>query len=148
MSRPKFEFTPEQLETIYKMVLIGTPVEDVAYVIGCSRDTIDNNPLSSEQVKKARHESNNLLRQTAYNMATSGENTAMTIFLCKVRLGWKEPREEPTNQTNIQVNTNVTNLDPATVKAIKDWARANAAIQVDGGKAERILLGASEDSES
>lgn len=147
MGRPQFNFTPEMLDTIYKLVLIGTPVEDVAYVIGCSRDTIDKNAEASEQVVKARREGNDLLRQTAFKMATSGDNTAMTIFLCKVRLGWKDQRPDPTTQTNIQVNTNVTNLDPQTVKAIKDWARANAAIEVNGNEAERLLLGASDDPE-
>jgi len=77
------------------MSAIGTPMEDMGYILGCSRETIrnaakDENGPVFLALSKGRAEGKQAVRQTLWKEAVSGKQPAMTIFYCKTQLGMKE----------------------------------------------------------
>lgn len=94
--KPRFIFTPERLDTIAKLTKIGTPLDEVAWFIGCNKKTIEreaarDGSLVNVALLKGRNEMKGFLRENAFQMAK--KNPGMAIFLCKVKLGWKEKSE-------------------------------------------------------
>lgn len=94
-------FDERQIKQIATMSGLGMSVEQMALILGVSKATFDRRKNDqegvSEAVEKGRASASLLLRQTAYDMATSGKHPVMTIFLLKVREGWKEPRDVDPN---------------------------------------------------
>ena len=122
---PKFNFTPEILESITKLTTIGTPLEEVAWFIGCNKKTIERqaaveDSLVSVALLKGRNEMKGFLRQNAFQMAK--KNPGMAIFLCKVKLGWKEDKSvEITNPEGKALQIQLTSKDR---KAIEELGKA------------------------
>lgn len=140
------KFTPEQLKIIYRLSLIGTPVEDIAKVLECSRDTIDRHPDSRAEVERGRREGDGAIRQTAFKMAVSGKSPGMTAFLCKVRLHWREKQElEVTGKGGGPIEQNI--FAGLSEESIRDLANIIARSVKPAIEVEPIPLGETERSE-
>lgn len=66
----------------------GLKDEQIANLVGVSEATLKRH--CAEELARGRLDAKAQVTQTAYRMATSGHNQAMTIFWLKVRCGWKE----------------------------------------------------------
>lgn len=83
--------TVKQIET---MAGLGMPVDQMAAILGVSKDTFERRMKSDRKVNaavlKGRAIASSNVRKTAYHMAVSGKSAVMTIFWLKVRERWKE----------------------------------------------------------
>ena len=98
MARHTRLFDERDVKQIQTMAGLGMTSEQMAAVLGVSKSTFDRRQADqtevSEAVLKGRALTSMTVRQTAYQMAVSGESPALTIFWLKCREQWKEPREE------------------------------------------------------
>lgn len=85
--------TEDEIVKAGKMAGMGMTVQQIADVLGIGRATYERRLVDqdgvAEGIKKAKAQLSEKLRTNAYQMAFDG-NVAMTIFLLKVREGWKE----------------------------------------------------------
>lgn len=93
MARPRIQIDEKQVEALAK---IGCCGEEIAAVIGCSRDTIERRFAA---VVKRGHDSRNAsLRRAQYEVAVKQKNATMLIWLGKQFLGQRD---------NIDANVNL-----------------------------------------
>jgi hypothetical protein len=95
MPRPNFRPTEEQRRMVKSLSAFGVPQEQMANRMGIRspktlrkhfRDELDGGAL----------EANSKVAKTLFDMATSGQVPAATMFWLKCRAGWKErPMFEP-----------------------------------------------------
>jgi hypothetical protein len=89
MSRPKFVPTDAHRTKVRSLAAYGTKHDDIAKVIGLrSAKTLRKH--YREELTRGSIEATAQVGQTLYQMATSGEQPACTIFWMKVRGGWRE----------------------------------------------------------
>jgi hypothetical protein len=81
MARPKLVIDGEQVQ---KLASLGCSARDIAYVVGCSVDTLDRR--FAAELDKGRAEGRTTLRRRQWKAAMDG-NVAMLIFLGKSLLG-------------------------------------------------------------
>ena len=95
MPRPMFTPTADQRALVKSMAGVGFPHEDIARKIGIrSPKTLRKH--FRDELDLGATEADYNVRRTFYQMATSGQCPAATIFWMKVRAGWRErPAVEP-----------------------------------------------------
>lgn len=95
MPREAFKATDKQIKEVTKLASYGLKDEDIASFLEVSESTIKK--YFAEYLKLGRAKGKGDLAGAAMRMALSGMYPAMTIFMCKVRLGWKDnyEAEEP-----------------------------------------------------
>lgn len=101
MARPKLDIDPEQVR---RLASIGAPTTDIAWVLGCSVDTIERR--FKQEVDEGRANGRVRLRQKQLEIAMSG-NAAMLIWLGKQMLGQtdkQELRSEVNGDSTIRLN--------------------------------------------
>ena len=84
MGRKALEFTPEQEEQIKKLSEIGSTMEEVAYVMGCSRSALRN---FTHLVDEGKARGKVKLRRAQYHKAVEEGNPTLLIWLGKQMLG-------------------------------------------------------------
>jgi hypothetical protein len=89
MSRPKFRVTDQHRTTVKSLAAYGTKHEDIAKMIGL-RSTKTLRKHFQEELARGSIEATAQVGQTLYQMATSGQEPACTIFWMKTRAGWHE----------------------------------------------------------
>jgi hypothetical protein len=95
MSRPKFIPTDLHRTTVKSLAAYGIPHEEIASMIGLrSAKTLRRH--FREELTHGSIEATAQVSQTLYQMATSGEEPACTIFWMKTRGGWRE-KQRPEN---------------------------------------------------
>jgi hypothetical protein len=150
MARPRFKPTEEQKRMVKSMSGVGLPEDDIARTIGARG-------ISPKTLRKYFRQELSLgaalagtkVLNTLFQMATSGECVAASIFWAKTRLGWRE-RGGPaaTTQVRPEESSNVDSLDqkitdelarlaasenPASVLEPADTsAEGNAAVSMEG----------------
>jgi len=94
--RPKFEITPEICEQVENLSAQGLTVDQIASVLGVSRQTIyerqNEYPEFSDALKRGRGKGVANVTNALYTKAIDGDNTAM-IFYLKNRAGWVDKQE-------------------------------------------------------
>jgi hypothetical protein len=89
MSRPRFKPTDANRRTVRSLAAYGTKHEEIARIIGLrSAKTLRRH--FRDELTRGGIEATAQVCQTLYQMATSGEEPACTIFWMKVRGGWRE----------------------------------------------------------
>jgi hypothetical protein len=88
MARPSFVPSVEQRRSVKAMAGLGLRHQDIALVLEISEKTLRKHFRS--ELTRGAIEANAKVLQTLYGMATSGENTAATIFYAKTRCGLRE----------------------------------------------------------
>jgi hypothetical protein len=100
MSRPKFIPTDLHRATVRSYAAYGTKHEDIAKVIGL-RSAKTLRKYFREELTRGSIEATARVGQTLYQMATSGEQPACTIFWMKVRGGWREKQNFETAPSGV-----------------------------------------------
>jgi hypothetical protein len=95
MARPTFAPTADQRALVKSMAGLGVPHEEIARKIGIrSPKTLRKH--FRDELDLGATEADYNVRRTFYQMATSGQCPAATIFWMKTRAGWRErPAVEP-----------------------------------------------------
>jgi len=103
-SKPKKEMphkklipaTDMKLLELQRMAKIGMTMEQIANVHGMRVQTlynrIEENSQLMDAIKRGRGQGVNTITSKGFDMASSGDNTTMTIFWLKCQAGWKEPQ--------------------------------------------------------
>lgn len=86
--RPPYVPTAGDRKQALELIGFGHRSEDVARVLGISKRTLEK--YFRAELDEGHVRTNIAVQQTAYQMATSGQHVAMTIFWLKTRCGWKE----------------------------------------------------------
>lgn len=86
--RPPFVPTEKDQKMVEAMAACGVPHDDIAKVVGLAAKALRKH--FRDALDKASLRANAKVAATLFSMATSGENTAATLFWMKCRLGWKE----------------------------------------------------------
>ena len=92
MARPSFTPSPEQRRSVKAMAGLGMRHQDIAVVLEIAEKTLRKH--FRVELARGGIEANAKVLQTLYGMATSGENTAATIFYAKTRCGLRERAQE------------------------------------------------------
>jgi hypothetical protein len=77
--------TAKQVETLAGY---GLTVEQIGHVLACSHDTVKRH--YADELERGQAVAVAKVAQTAFQMATSGAQPAMTMFWLKTRARWKE----------------------------------------------------------
>ena len=96
--RPPYQPTEEDKKQVFLWAKYGVPVEDMSRMIGVAEMTLTKH--LSDVIEAGRSHAHTKVRETLWEMATSGQHPAMTIFYCKTQLGFREvDRETVSNGT-------------------------------------------------
>ncbi len=90
--RPKIP-SSKDLQEIESMAGLGLTQQQISRIKGISIDTLRKYASDTYQAGKAK--AIGMVAKTAYDMATSGKNTAMTIFYLKTQARWTEHPSMP-----------------------------------------------------
>lgn len=85
--RPPKDIDPEQ---VMRLAALGVPMVDIAFVVGCSVDTLERR--FRDEIEEGRANGRTRLRQKQLEVALSG-NPAMLIWLGKQMLGQADKQE-------------------------------------------------------
>ncbi len=94
MARPSLEVNDRDRKVVKTMAALGCRHEDIARVLDVTPKTLRKH--FREELDRAAIEANAKVLQSLFKMATSGKNTAASIFWAKTRCGMSErpaPRE-------------------------------------------------------
>lgn len=92
MGRKKYEPADKDKQQVSVLGALGLKDEQIALVLGVSESTLQK--YYNTELKSGRVLALARVGQTAYNMAISGEQPAMTMFFLKCRGGWREKPDE------------------------------------------------------
>lgn len=98
--RPLLPITEDE---VYKLALIHCTVSEIASVLDCSRDTIEER--FSRILHKGWEDGQMSLKRKMHKVAMEGD-TKMLIWISKQRLGYKDIQPEEATQVNFNVYTN------------------------------------------
>ena len=87
-SRGEYVFTEQDHEDVSIMAAGGIPQGRIAKHLGISEKTLRKH--FQDDLQATSDEKHKKVLSTAFQMATSGNHPAMTMFWLKCRLGWKE----------------------------------------------------------
>jgi predicted ArsR family transcriptional regulator len=86
-----FQPTEEQRRTVRVMAGFGIPQPDIATLLDIDPKTLRLH--FRRELDRGSVEATVKVAQTLFQMATSGQNTAASIFWMKARAGWREKHE-------------------------------------------------------
>lgn len=112
--RPKEDPVGELIEACS---LAGIPQREIAKAIGVSMTTLSEK--YRERLDVAVTAKKTQLAKTAWNMAISGKVPAMTMFMCKTQLGWRERDKEDQQPTAFNL-TIVSGERPARLNVVEE----------------------------
>ena len=103
MPNPKIQIDAKQVE---RLAALGDSFEEIAESLGISVTTLNRRRAEKaeleEAIKRGRRKGLTIVENTLFKMATSGENTAATIFYLKTRAGQKWCERQQVDVTNNQ----------------------------------------------
>lgn len=88
MARPSFTATEKQRRQVKSMVALGLKQEEIATLLEITPKTLRKHFRS--ELDRGALEANAEVMRSLFKMATSGQNTAATIFWVKTRCGLRE----------------------------------------------------------
>jgi predicted ArsR family transcriptional regulator len=94
MPRPSFRPTSEQQRIVKSMAALGTRHEDIATILEITPKTLRKH--FRQELTRGAIEANAKVGQTLFAMATSGRNTAATIYWERTR-GTRRGRDRETD---------------------------------------------------
>ena len=100
MARPQFRPTERQRRQVKSMVALGLKQEEIATLLEITPKTLRKHFRS--ELDRGALEANAEVMRSLFKMATSGKNTAATIFWGKTRCGLRErARGEETGSSEV-----------------------------------------------
>jgi hypothetical protein len=85
--RPPFEFTPKVLKQIEDLASYMCTKDEVANIIGCSRQTLWRNQEALDSYDKGVNVAKLNIRKTQFDIASKLNSSIMAMWLGKVYLG-------------------------------------------------------------
>jgi DNA-binding XRE family transcriptional regulator len=85
--RPPFEFTPKVLKQIEDLASYMCTKDEVANIIGCSRQTLWRNQEALDSYDKGINVAKLNIRKSQFTLATKLHSSLMNVWLGKVYLG-------------------------------------------------------------
>jgi hypothetical protein len=92
MARPEFKVTEAAQKTVKGMAALGCKHDDIATLLEISPKTLRKHFRT--ELDRGAIEANAKVLQSLFDMATSGKNTAASIFWAKTRCGMRERAPE------------------------------------------------------
>ena len=103
MPNPKIQFDAKQVE---RLAALGDSFDEIAESLGISVTTLNRRRAEKadleEAIKRGRRKGLTFVENPLVKMATSGENTAATIYYLKTRAGQKWCERQQVDVTNNQ----------------------------------------------
>lgn len=100
--RPKLNLSDDQIKLAAKLAGIGCNLDQIAHILDVSDATLDRrikeDKKVSDAIEKGRSFAASKVMNAAYNMAISEKNPFMTTFWLKCQLGWREPKEDSSEE--------------------------------------------------
>jgi len=97
----KIIITDKQKKQVEALAGYGMSDKDIANVVGLSESTLQRH--CREPLEQGRAKAKSQVSQTAFQMAVSGKQPAMTMFWLKTQCRWREVHEpDPSAQDNSQ----------------------------------------------
>ena len=93
MARPPFQVTKENRNTVKALAGYGLAHDQIARIIGL-RSSKTLRKHFRKELDTGAAEAGAQVAQTLYQMATSGQQPAATMFWAKTRLRWRETTAE------------------------------------------------------
>ena len=87
IGRPKRELSAEDRLKVSRMAAVGIPNYQIAFVMGMGVKKLRG--ACQKELKESAVEANYKVAETLYQMASSGTNTAASIFWAKTRCGFR-----------------------------------------------------------
>jgi hypothetical protein len=91
--RPVFQANEHDREQVMEMARMGTRHDDIAKLVGIAPKTLRKHFRS--ELDRGAAGANNKVMGVLFGMATSGKNTAATMFWVKSRAGWRDETPAP-----------------------------------------------------
>lgn len=117
--RPKgsgFKLTEDQKKLAGQLAGVGCNLDQIAAMLDMAPATLDaliaKDPSVSQAISKGRGSGISKVAATAYQMAVSGKQPAMTIFFLKTRARWAEARDENVADSDEKDNSFELNYRP------------------------------------
>ena len=108
--------TEDQKKLAGQLAGVGCNLEQIAAMLDMSPATLDalisKDPSVSQAISKGRGGGISKVAATAYQMAISGKQPAMTIFFLKTRARWAEARDENVTDSDEKDNEFSLNYKP------------------------------------
>lgn len=124
--RPPHVPTPGLRRSVQAMANYRIPEDEIAFAVGISKNTLLK--YYSVEIRRGHMAAKIRVHQTAYSMAVSGDNTAMTIFWLKVNSGWSEKvRHQMLDDEGNPVSWIV--MAPAPAATTREWQRQLPPLQ-------------------
>ena len=103
--KPERAFDEQEKKFAQYMSMVGRPREEIADVLDCTPKTLSKH--LGDMLDTAKEKASAKVISTAYRMATSGKDRAMTMFWLKTQCGWRETQkvDVTTNGESIQAPT-------------------------------------------
>lgn len=93
MPRPNIDLS-DAAEKIYNYSQRGCNLKEISRLLGCSEDTLSRRMKTDTNLRhsyeQGRETANLLVKETAFQLATSGKCPAMTMFWLKTQCRWSE----------------------------------------------------------
>lgn len=87
-------FTAKEIMQLERLAMIGMQVKRMAYVLDIELRTlnamIEHDKNAQKALELGRSKCDEAILNTAFELAVSGKNVAMTMFYLKCRMGWRE----------------------------------------------------------
>ena len=96
--RPKHSFTDEQLEQLSRLASIQCTVKEIAFIMGCSTETINRH--YKDAVESGRAQGKLALRRAQWRNAVEKDNVTMQIWLGKNIL---KQTDQPIDEDSAQI---------------------------------------------
>lgn len=108
--------TEEQKKLAGQLAAVGCNLEQIAAMLDMAPATLDaliaKDPSVSQAISKGRSGGISKVASTAYQMAVSGKQPAMTIFFLKTRARWAEAKDVDPNDDDDNKNEFTLNYKP------------------------------------
>jgi DNA-binding XRE family transcriptional regulator len=101
--RPPFEFTPKVLKQIEDLASYMCTKDEVANIIGCSRQTLWRNKEASDSYDKGVNVAKLNIRKTQFDIATKLNSSIMAMWLGKVYLGQTDKIQNTDDNTPLPI---------------------------------------------
>ena len=117
--RPAFEFTPKVLQQIHELASYMCTKEEVANIIGCSRQTLWRNQQALEAYDKGVNVAKLNIRKTQFDIASKLNSSIMAMWLGKVYLGQTDKIQNTDDNVPLPIYDIIEHEEPKEIIELK-----------------------------
>jgi len=114
--RPPFEFTPKVLKQIEDLASYMCTKDEVANIIGCSRQTLWRNQEALDSYEKGVNVAKLNIRKSQFTLATKLNSSLMNVWLGKVYLGQTDKIQNTDDNIPLPIYDIIENEEPKEIE--------------------------------